>query len=100
MGYQPIYEGEFDLIVPPDDAEELIDFLESVTSTKLMLMSWVTEGPAGGNPCVTLRGTRRQFITWFNGYYDKDCTDFQRDLKSDINTWENALDAYDIKFVA
>lgn len=96
MGYQPIYDGEFDLAVGPD---EITDFLESITRHKIVLTGWLTSGPAGGNPLVKLRGTRRQFMGWFNDYYDPEFDAFQR-VASDADTWANALEAYLLVFVA
>lgn len=101
MGYQPIYDGEFDLAVDMiTGASDVITFLESIDGHKLMLTRWMTAGPGGGNPCVTLRGTRRQFIAWLNEYYDPDHEIFGRDENSEAATWANAIEHLNLRFVA
>jgi hypothetical protein len=99
MGYQPIYDGEFDIFID-DAAVDVIQFLESVTRHKLILTGWVTDGPAGGNPMATLRGTRRQFMGWLNSYYDEARTAFDWVEDNDTQTWANAMATFGFKFVA
>lgn len=100
MGYQPIYDGEFDLAISPDDGQALTCLLESVVKHKLYLINWASVGPAGGCPLVKLRGTRRQLLGWLNDYYDQSMVDFQRDNTSEAQTWANATEVFDISFVA
>lgn len=70
MSYQPIYDGEFDVIA--EDRVDLELLLEAVFRHKLMMIGWVTVGPGGGNPMITLRGTKRQFMGWVRDYYNDD----------------------------
>lgn len=100
MGYQPIYDGEFDLAITSQNGQEMAGLLESVTRHKLFLVNWTTIGPAGGNPVVKLRGTRRQLLGWLNDYYDTSWLDFKRDDTSDAQTWINATEVFNIAFVA
>jgi hypothetical protein len=98
MSYQPIYDGEFDVVL--SDEQDVYGLLEAVFRHKLIVTGWVTVGPGGGNPSITLRGTRRQFMGWFNDYYDVDGTVFDRTDEGDSNAWANAVDAFSLKFVA
>lgn len=98
MGYQPIYDGKFDLAINLGD--DLVELLNTVAQHKLMVTDWETNGPGGGCPTITLRGTRRQFIGWLNSYYDDKQVDFLRNPNSEADTWINAVEAYAIKFVA
>lgn len=97
MGYQPIYDGEFDIIC---DDNSLVDVLEQVFKHKMTVTGFLAIGPGGGNPCISLRGTRRQFMAWFNEFLDADHNFFERVENSDAETWENAVEAYGMKFVA
>ena len=67
MAYQPIWDGVYDLAIKYD---EIASVLEEVMKHKMVVVGWVTEGPAGGNPMITLRGTRRQHMAWLR-YYDE-----------------------------
>jgi hypothetical protein len=102
MGYQPIYEAEFDLAV--GEAEDYIDLLESVVRHKMMITGWLTHGPAGGNPMITLRGTRRQFIGWLDDYYDPDGNAVPRHENGvtlpDSTVWQSAKELFNFKFIA
>jgi hypothetical protein len=97
MGYQPIYDGEFDVVAY--GTGELIELLEAIFEQKLVLIHWVTCGP-GGVPTIRLRGTRRQFMGWLEAYYDHEHEAFVRDEQSDAQTWMNAVEAYGFTFVA
>lgn len=96
MGYQPIYDGEFDY----DYNFPTTQMLEEVFKHKMTVTGFLASGPGGGNPCISLRGTRRQFMAWFNEFYDADHNFFERVENSDAETWENAVEAYGLKFVA
>jgi hypothetical protein len=110
MGYQPIYDGEFDVVVYNDETDRearadgltiptMTEVLESVFKHKLIMTNFVGTGP-GGHPAISIRGTRRQFLAWFNDFYDPDHGTFQRDECSDAATWANAVAAYGLTFVA
>ena len=100
MAYQPTFEGEFDVAV--DLNEDLAQFLESLTATKIILVSWQTNGPVG-TPCVVLRGTRRQFTNWFDIYYDEARNtrgEVEDGETSEAAEWVNAVDAFGLKCIA
>ena len=69
MGYQPIYDCEYDLAIGAGEANVV---LTEAMKHKMMVCGWVDSGPAGGNPMITLRGTRRQHMAWLRSFYDPD----------------------------
>lgn len=68
MGYQPIWDAEFELGLTNDGSQH-IELLQSIFRHKLMITNYVHVGPGGGNPVITLRGTQRQFLGWLADYY-------------------------------
>jgi hypothetical protein len=70
MAHKPIFEGEFDLAVLEENYEDFLDrLLKSIFAEKLMLVGYRAEGPAGGNPSITIRGTKAQLVGWAWHYY-------------------------------
>lgn len=69
MGYQPIHDGKFD--VACESVDDLTALLASVFERKLVIVGYNTDGDSG-SPEFTLRGTRRQLVSWLNDYYDPD----------------------------
>lgn len=65
MAYHPIYDGAFDITL-----DGLSEVLTEVVKRKMMVTGYVEDGPAGGNPEITIRGTRNQFIAWMREFYD------------------------------
>ena len=66
MGYQPIWDGAFDVAL--GDGTSLNDVLKSIFSRKMTLVNYKADGGAG-HPEFTMRGTRAQFLSWLRGFY-------------------------------
>ena len=97
MGCQPIWDCEYDLGIAPDEA---FSVLEEVFKHKMMVVGWVTNGPAGGNPMITLRGTRRQHVGWLRGFYDPSAEIIKNKALDDDAAWHEYRKILKFKFVA
>jgi hypothetical protein len=72
MAYQPIFDGAFGVAVDIENgiAQDLAKLLESVFARKMMIVGWTTNGPAGSNPEIVIRGTKSQLVAWMIEFYD------------------------------
>lgn len=100
MGYQPIHDGKFDVAIDVNDGAEMLAMLNSVFKHKLMMLGFKVDGPAGGCPEITLRGTRRQFVAWLNDYYDADKNFVGNVDADDDSVWHAYREAGFFTFVA
>ncbi len=104
MGYHPLYDLNVDVALggAGDFGRELVELLEVIVKHKLTLIGWQTSGPGGGNPNVTVRGTRKQITAWINEYYDPDDEEYMVDpeTRSDADVWLNIVAAFNPTFVA
>jgi hypothetical protein len=68
MGYQPIFDGEFDdSALDLDNPKHFRKLLGSLQQHKLVLLKFDQNGTCG--PVVHIRGTRRQIVGWLRTYY-------------------------------
>lgn len=73
MAYHPVYDLAFDVAADAlETADHFAEFLESLSTRKLVLTAYTHVGPGGGNPAITIRGTKNQLVSWARGYYDPD----------------------------
>lgn len=58
---------------------ELQTFLKMLDDSKGKLTDWMTEGPGGGNPCVTLEfPTEEDALTFLEVLYPEDPIEFRQ----------------------
>ena len=97
MGYQPIWDCEYDLTFGADDASVV---LTAAMKHKMMVCGWVDSGPAGGNPMITLRGTRRQHMSWLETFYDPGQEIIGSNTIDDDEAWGEYQQVLNFTFVA
>ena len=59
MTNNPIFSRAYDVCLS-DDYNELASLLTDIVSLKMSIIGWLTRGPAGGNPMITVVGTKNQ----------------------------------------
>jgi len=85
MGYKPIYDGSFDVSL--DEGFTLEDLVLSIVSRGMFITKYVKIGPGGGNPNVTMRGTKTQFVRWYKEVYELDNLDPNIDPNDETAVW-------------
>jgi len=73
IGWTPTYEADYDL------CEMDADTLRTFTEAGLTVIQVVSDGPAGGNPCVTVRGPKAAHLDWISDHYHDGVSDAMTD---------------------
>ena len=91
MGYQPIYDGSFDVAL---DGITTSDVLVSAITRKLMIVGYKEDGGAG-HPEFVFRGTKNQLVQWLREFYGTAPSE-----STDDEVWAEAVDQDSIHQVA
>lgn len=105
MSYQPIFDGEFDIVFELEQYQtntNLLNLIEDITARGMFVTKFLAKGPAG-HPTIKMRGTRKQLLSWISECYDVDRVGAgpdDGDMMDDHVFWASYVDAGIVTFVA